>query len=294
MNRRQGHLSYADQPGLLDRVFSLLDLAFPGLPDGARMLEPLGLRWDHASTPFLVIEDDQILSHVGVLEVPMFLDGVERLVGGIHAVCTHPRHRRRGYFRLAMEEALAWCDERYATTLLIGGPPQLYEPFGFRVVHESRFVAPVEKPAKASGRNSLRRLALDHPADLCILHRLLDNRAPISRHLGVVRERAVFLFTQGAQPMWYAEDIDAIFCMQIASETLCIYDLVATRIPTLDEVLECIDTPLKQVEVYFIPDQLDTWLTSQRHMVDEDSWLMARGDFPDFGGGLMLPRSCRF
>lgn len=164
-------------------MFSLLDLAFPGLPAHVRALEPLGLRWDQVSAPFLVTDGDQPLAHVGVLEVPMVLDGRERLVGGIHAVCTHPNHRRRGYFRLAMDEALAWCDERYATALLIAGDSELYEPFGFHVVRESRFVTPVCRSANTPDRQSLRRLDLDQPADLRLLHRLLEERAPVSHRL---------------------------------------------------------------------------------------------------------------
>jgi len=286
--------SYADEPGLLERVFLLLDVVFPGLPAHARALEPLGLRWDQVSKPFLVTDGDQPLAHVGVLEVPMVLDGRETLVGGIHAVCTHPNHRRRGYFRLAMEEALAWCDERYATALLIGGDSKLYEPFGFREVRESRFVAHVCRSTNAPHRQRLRQLALDQPADLRLLHRLLDKRVPVSRRLGVMRERGVFLFTQAKQPMWYAEDMDAILCIEITDETLRLYDLVATRIPTLEEVIDRIDSPLKRVEVYFTPDQLDIPLSPEPHMVDVDSWLMARGDFPGSQGGLILPRTARF
>ncbi len=294
MDHRLSRRSYADGPGLLERVFSLLELAFPGLSAHARALEPLGLRWDQVSTPFLVTDGDQPLAHVGVLEVPMVLDGCERLVGGIHAVCTHPNHRRRGYFRLAMDEALAWCDERYATTLLIAGDSELYEPFGFRVVRESRFVAPACRSANTPDRQRLRRLDLDQPADLRLLHRLLDERAPVSRRLGVVREHGVFLFTQAKQPMWYAEDLDAILCLEIADATLHLRDLVATRIPTLQEVIDRIDSPLERVEVYFTPDQLNAPLAPEPHVVDGDSLLMVRGEFPRPHSDVMLPSTARF
>ncbi len=294
MDRKLYRRSYADEPGLLERVYSLLDLAFPGLSAHARALGPLGLRWDQISTPFLVTNGDQPLAHVGVLEVPMVLDGRERLVGGIHAVCTHPNHRRRGYFRLTMDAALAWCDERYRTTLLIGGYSGLYEPLGFRLVRESRFVATVCRSGRTPHRQRLRRLDLDQPADLRILHRLLDERAPVSRRLGVVRERGVFLFTQAKQPMWYAEDLDTILCLEVADATLHLYDLVATRIPTLQEVVDRIDSRLKRVEVYFTPDQLEAQLAPEPHVVDRDSLLMARGEFLRPQDDVMLPGTARF
>ncbi len=285
---------YADEPGLLEQVFSLLDLAFPGLSARARVLEPLGLRWDRVSTPFLVTDGCQPLAHVGVLEVPMVLEGRERLVGGIHAVCTHPNHRRRGYFRLAMNDALAWCDERYATTLLIAGDSAMYEPFGFRLVRESRFVARACRSAKAPSRQRLRLLDLGKPTGLRLLYRLLDERAPVSRRLGVVRECAVFLFAQANQPMWYAEDLDAILCLKVVDETLRLNDLVATRIPTLQEVIDRVDAPVKRAEVYFTPDQLYAPLNPEPHVVDGESLLMARGKFPGPQGDVMLPSTARF
>lgn len=294
MDRRLHRRSYADEPGLLERVFSLLDLAFPGLPAHARALEPFGLQWDQISAPFLVTDGDRPLAHVGVLEVPIVLDGCERLVGGIHAVCTHPNHRRRGYFRLAMDEALAWCDERYVTTLLIAGDSELYKPFGFHVVKESRFVAPACRSANTPDSQRLRRLDLDQPADLRLLHRLLDERASVSRRLGVVRESGVFLFTQAKQPMWYAEDLDTILCLEVADATLHLYDLVATRIPTLQEVVDRIDSRLKRVEVYFTPDQLEAQLAPEPHVVDRDSLLMARGEFLRPQDDVMLPGTARF
>ncbi len=294
MAHRFGRHNYADEPGLLERVFSLLDHAFRDLSAHARALEPLGLRWDKVSTPFLVTDGARPLAHVGVLEVPMILDGRERLVGGLHAVCTHPDYRRRGLFRAAMGEALAWCDERYATALLIAERSELYEPFGFRLVRESRFVAPVTRSENTPDGPRLRQLDLGKPSDLRLLHRLLDQRAAVSRQLGVVREHGVFLFTQAKEPMWYAEDLDAILCFKIVGSTLRIQDVVATRMPTLQALIDRIDPSPTHVEVYFTPDRLEASLTAEPHIVDGDSLLMARGEFPDHGPDFMLPITARF
>ncbi|UCE62112.1 MAG: GNAT family N-acetyltransferase [Phycisphaerales bacterium] len=294
MNRETCRRDYADDPRLLQHVFSLLDLAFPGLAAHARALQPIGLSWDEVSTPFLIFDGDRSISHVGVLEIPMIVDGQEMLIGGIHAVCTHPDHRRRGYFRLVMDEALAWCDERYATAMLIAGTPEIYEPFGFRVLRESRFVAPIRRSAGAQDGTRLRQLDLRLPDDLRCLHRLLDQRAPVSQRLGVIRERAVFPFQQAHKPMWYAEDLDAVLCFEIGDATLRLYDVVATRIPTFQQIVDRIDLPLERVEVYFAPDQLDATLSPQLHVLEENSYLMVRGEFPCGHSEIMLPRTARF
>ena len=104
MKRGPYRHSYADEPGLREQVFALMDVAFPGLAAHARALEPFGLRWDQVSTPFLLADGDQLVGHVGVLEMPLVIDGQAVSVGGVHTVCTHPEHRRRGYFRLLMNQ----------------------------------------------------------------------------------------------------------------------------------------------------------------------------------------------
>ncbi len=94
--------------------------------------------------------------------------------------------------------------------------------------------------------------------------------------------------------MWYAEDLDAILCFKIEDATLRLYDLVAIQIPTLEQVISRIDAPLKRVEVYFTPDQIDAQLAPEPHVVDGDSRLMVRGEFPEPQADLMLPRTARF
>lgn len=293
MNDTAYQRSYADDTDLLGRVFALLDLSFPGLSSHARGLERFGLHWDQVSTPFVLSHDDRVLTHVGVLEMPMIVDGREVLVGGIHAACTHPNHRRRGYFRSVIEAALAWCDTRYATQMLIAGEPEIYEPFGFRVVQECRFVSLEHRTPKTPTTRKLRQLDLDKPDDLSLLHRLLDERSPVSRRLGVVRERDVFLFCQATRPMWYAEDLDAILCVQADESTLRVHDIVATRVPSLWQLIDCMASSFQRVEVYFVPDQLDAHLTPEPHVVDGDSLLMARGERSGLHGELMLPRTAR-
>ncbi|WP_437591758.1 hypothetical protein [Sorangium sp. So ce1000] len=52
-----------------------------------------------------------------------------------------PAHRRQGHFASAMRAALAFCDERYPSALLCTAQPELYPPFGFRLVDEHKVVA---------------------------------------------------------------------------------------------------------------------------------------------------------
>ncbi len=290
MNAKQHN--YRDDPTLLKRVFVLLDSAFPGLPNHARSLEYLGLHWDKISTPFLFIENDEVLSHVGILEVPMVIDGREIIVGGIHAVATHPGYRRRGLYRKVMTEAMAWCDERYDIQMLIAGVPKLYEQFGFKVIQESVFRGSVRQNRGTTG--SPRQLDLGQADDTPLLLDLLNRRVPVSQKLGVVREQAVFLFTRAARPLGYFEELNAIICYDIKGTTLFLYDVVAEGIPTLQSIINHVGSTIEEVIVYFVPDRLKADLIPERHLLRGDSYLMAKGLPFEGTGPLILPVSARF
>ena len=278
-------------PQLLDEVFGLLDLAFPGaeLPRKERDARRLGGRWDAISTPFVQRVDGALVSHVGVLSHRMAVNGRPFAVGGVHGVATHPERRRRGHYRAAMEEALAWADARWDALELSTAEPELYEPFGFRVLDEHRFVG----RGRGGGRAGLRRLDYASPADVELLQGLLGRRAPVSHRLGVVEPGDVFLFVESWRPPLYADDLDAAFALEIEGTTVRLYDVVAPVIPPLASLWDRLPREIQRVEVYFAPDRLDAELNPEPHVLDGDDHFMVRGAFPVPDGPFMLPRSAR-
>ncbi len=120
--------SYSSDPTLFERLFDLIDIAFPYLREMARSGPGLGPPWEAQSTPFVRFDGDIAVTHVGLWEIPFVLMGRQVRVGGIHAVCTRPEYRRRGYFRQVMQEALSYCDRRYETVLLYTAHPELNSP----------------------------------------------------------------------------------------------------------------------------------------------------------------------
>jgi GNAT superfamily N-acetyltransferase len=184
-----GH--YRDNPDLLRQIFELLDLAFPELSLSAqeRAARPLGCHWEEISTPFVYWDGERPVSHVGVLEIPMVLEGREVRAGGVHAVCTHPDFRGRGLYKTLMSDVMRWCEGRYQTLVLTTSQPLLYEPFGFRVMPECRFRGVL--PAAPAGQG-MRKLDFGRARDVALLRRVLPDRAPVSLSLGIVREQAVF------------------------------------------------------------------------------------------------------
>lgn len=282
--------SYADDPTLCDRIFDLLVTWIPELRAMRARAERLRWRWEDVSTPFVHERNGRILSHVGVLEETWVCHGEERRVGGIHAVCTLESERRRGLFGVLMEEALAHCDERYATLELSTESPQYYRPFGFRIVPEYDFRARVESNG---GRDGFRPLDLTSPDDLDRLDALLESRVPVSRSFGVVREKAVFKFNEGSGGrLRYCEALDLLAVMSIEeSSRLVLEDLVARELPDLATLLSWVREPVREVLFCFNPEHLDA--DARATPSEGGDVLMVRGEFP-FGGedmpvGMLAP-----
>ena len=310
--------SYLDDPELLGRVFELLETAFPGIGAHVEAAGVLGLDWGKTSTPFVRIEGGQIVSHVGVLALPLIIDGKEVSAAGIHAVCTHPDYRKRGYYRAVMSEAVEWWEQHFETAVLFTDSPGLYEPFGFRVVPESYFV--VSEVASGPSRTPIadsegylrhteaitpnRRNGMGHPQqrglrrldwscrdDVALLRRLVRERQPVSNRLGVASEEAVFAFNAVNMPMWYAEELDTIICFKQEGQTVRIFDVVASKLPTWAELAEYLPAGTDRVEIYFCPDGLGLESSAGPCAVSGDDVIMVRGPFVPDSQPKMFPRT---
>jgi len=282
---------FSADPYLFSALFDLLDLVFPGIRRGAEGIRTLGVSWESASTPFVRWADGRIVSHVGVIPLPLMVMGRRVTTATLHAVATHPDYRRRGYFRQAMEEALAYCAGRYETVLLTTEHPEYYTSFGFRHVQECRFVARIS----AAGGPGARLLELSRPADLALLHRLLAERETASNMVGVTGDKTVFMFNESGQPLYYVEALDAALCLEREGERLRLYDVVAPRMPPLDALAARLPWPIAEVEIYFSPDRLAVEAEATPYLLDHDgpSYLMVRGPFAAEGQPFTLPRSAR-
>jgi predicted N-acetyltransferase YhbS len=289
MSSERCRRSYADDPTLERRVFELLDTWFVGIEERRRETARIGGSWAHCSTPFVVEADGRIVSHAGLLEMPFVVEGERLTMGGVHGVCTLESERRRGHFRRIMEELLEFCEGRYETLELGTENPEYYEPFGFRVVPEHRFHARVEPVAGGGG---FRPFDLARPGELERLDRLLAERAPVSRRIGVVDEHEVFKFSEGIDDLHYCEALDCFAVYEREGAVLALYDVVAREIPPLEPLLGQIGGGIERVVLHFTPDRFDVATEPERFRWDGDHY-MVRGPFPLEGEHFMVPRSAR-
>ena len=280
------------QPERAVALFSLLDTVFPGIAQAAERIRGLGVSWEGASTPFVFEEAGAALAHVGLIELPLVLEGRETVVGSVHAVATRADQRGRGLYRAVMTRLLAWCESRFSTLVLTTEHPEYFTPFGFRHCPEAAFRLAVDH---AGPREPLRLLELSQPQDLALLHRLLSTREPLSHRLGVVREQAIFCFNMGRQDLWYSQALDALCCFERQGTGLRLLDLVAPRLPAWPQLLACLPGPLKEIIFEFSPDRLAPQALPQPRLLDHDgpSWLMVRGPWLPEGTPFTLPIPAR-
>lgn len=284
--------SFAEDPEFSPRLFDLLDIVFPGIRGTAEQARSLGASWESVSTPYVREEGGKIVSHVGVIGLDLVLMGNVARAGSIHAVATHPDHRRRGHYRRLMEEVLEDCAGRYDTLILTTEEPDLYEPFGFRVIQEHGFTVTCDSPG---GRDGLRLLDTRIADDVTLLFRLLETREPVSEVASLIHDSVVFCFNESRNPLHYAEDLDAIFVMKRVGTRLDLFNIVGQEVPSLAALLERIPEPIDQVAVAFSPDRLGVDARAAPWTFDHDgpSYLMARGPFAAEGTPFTLPRSGR-
>lgn len=283
---------YGRDPGLSAEVFTLLDRVFPGIAASARRIRDLGGVWERCSVPFVLREGNQVLCHVGLIPLTLWIQGRETPAATLHAVATRAECRGRGLYRAVMQELLAWAEERFPTLVLTTEHPEYFTDFGFSHRPESAFLLDLDHPG---GAGDLRPLDLGQPGDLAVLHRLLDGRAPLSRVLGVGPQREIFLFNESRGPLWYSEALDVLLVLEIVDGRLRLLDVVAQHLPAWEDLLACLPWPVTQVVFEFCPEGLVAGALPHARLFEHDgpSWLMVRGSWLPEGIPFTLPRSCR-
>lgn len=284
--------SYDKDPGLSAAVFNLLDEVFPGLSSAAGAMRALGACWEEVSTPYVRKEDGRIVAHVGVIELPLVLMGAPVRVGSVHAVATHPDHRRRGFYRELMQEVIASTSRRFDALLLTTENPEYYEPLGFRRIPESYFRLPLSHPG---GDTEPRRFRFEDRGDVALLQRLIATRQPVSRMAGLGPAYAVFCFNECHRGLLYSEALDVALAMELAGDRLILFDVAGPSLPSLAALLDCVPRPISEIIFRFSPDRFAPRAQAVEYLPDYGgpSYLMVRGPLAVEGRPFSLPRSGR-
>lgn len=252
-------MPYPDDERLRIGTIDLLGSVWGGLPRAIERARRWGADWFEHSQPFVEVDHNAVVAHVGVIDIPVVLNGNERSIAGVHAVCTRADLRGHGYLRRVMARALAWIDERYETAVLWANDPAIYRRFGFEVSAEATFHGPI---VAAPVTSAIRTLSVDDANDLDFLKARLRGRVAVSARCGA-REPGwlalinLALESTPSSTLAFLPELDAIVVHKRSGDALHILDIVAPQMPTLADVSARVANGASSVEISFSPESLD-------------------------------------
>ena len=125
------------KPGEFDEVTELVNLVFHGgRPDPPTMKDSYPMLFSNWNLPNLriILEDDKVVSHIGVSQREISVCSCRTKVGGLGSVCTHPDYRERGFATMLLEDTIKMLYAEGATVMIISGGRGLYQRAGCRSV----------------------------------------------------------------------------------------------------------------------------------------------------------------
>lgn len=214
--------------------------------------------WDATYKPFSYLQEGQVIANVSMFALPMFIKGEQIYAAGIQSVMTHPKYRRRGLMKQLLGKVLQEIDKQYECAMLFTEKPELYEPFGFRVVQQHLMTLLYDKIQSRS--SSLRKLDFYNEEDRQLIKEIIQNAQQLSMEFSPLNYQSSFYFNmydvKWNEKLYYSEKLDALIAFEVKDQVLKLFGVFAQIIPILDDVCAEITEPFTEIEFYFYPDEL--------------------------------------
>lgn len=252
----------------------LLEQSFPGITAAINRCSTLGFRWE-ASEIFTAEKNGQVIAHAALLECPILIEGRWHSIGALHAICTDANHQGQGLASELIQKALLWSQNLYATVLLFTEIPSFYEKLSFSKIQEYRFYLPIRKP---KGSQALRPVIAPQDNDLFI--RCFRDREDLSNKFwlkdnGIIASfNTLFSTYPSFWPLYYSSAIDGMISFIIKDKTLHLFDVVASKLPTLDAILDHLPTEINDLYFYFPPDRFTENAIPEPYLYDNGHLIM--------------------
>ncbi len=268
----------------------LLNESFPGIKDHIIRWEALGFSWE-SSKLFIKEEKGQVLSHVALCVCPIFIEGQWHKMGALHGICTQATHRRRGLATELIQEAVQWAKGHCEIVLLFTEIPAFYEKISFHRIPEHRFH--LSHPHQ-KGSQPLRPVVAPQDRDLfisCFREReSLSNRLWVKDNGRIASFNALFATYPTFWSVHYSPMIDGLISYLLEDKTLHLFDIVASKMPSLDVILDHIPAAIDDIYFYFSPDQLTNEAIPEPYLYD-NGHLLIHGSWPISNPFMISPLS---
>lgn len=234
--------------------------------------------WDSTYCPFTYFQKEKAAANVSMFSMPLLVEGKCIRAAGIQSVMTHPDHRGKGLMKKLFHHMLERLDQTYDCALLMTNQPGLYIPFGFQEAEQYSFKAAFMHPGRINA--SLKRLDLFQENGLTLTRHLFEKRQPLSERFWPMRYQSSFYLNMYSpffqERVYYSEDLNAILIYEVKEGILKLYDILAEKIPAMDDLAKQIPEAFNQIECHFCPDRFNDvdWTV---HTHTSRSKLMVRG-----------------
>ncbi len=134
------------------------------------------------------------------------------------------------------------------------------------------------------------------PEDDPLLLRCFQEREPLSNRVWIKDKGAIASFNTlfATYPTYwslsYSPAIDGLISYLIEGKTLHLLDVVASKIPSLDSILDHLPAPIDEIYFYFSPDRLTNAAVAEPYLYDKGH-LMVHGAWPCMEPFMISPLS---
>lgn len=252
--------------------------------------------WNPTYRPYTFFDGSKAVANVSVFTLPLMIGGKLVEAAGIQSVMTHPRYRKQGLMRQLCERMLEDIDRENETAWLFTETPELYTPFGFRVVPEHAFRAALEH-IPAQSETDLRRMDFEKKQDVELMRSCFATHQPLSRIFSPVYHASSFFLHMYnpvfQQKVHFSESLGALLVFEVREDTLHVYDMIGSRIPDIQELCAVMPEPFSTVILHFCPD-LFVEIPFVPVIHADGGYLMVRGRFEEGSVPLRIPMTAAF
>lgn len=235
--------------------------------------------WDETYSPVTLFEEDEAIANVSMFSMPMMVGGERIKAAGIQSVMTHPNYRNKGFMKKLFGEVLQKIDEEYNYSFLFTETPELYTPFGFKVVKE--YIATMQYEKSEQRLSSIRKLDFFDEKNVQLIKDIFENKERLSRVFAPLHYQSSFYLNmydeKWNKKLYFSEELNAILVYEIEEGVLKLYGVISELMPILDELCAVIPEAFHTIEFYFSPDQLGVE-DADLKLYESKKRLMVRGE----------------
>ena len=244
--------------------------------------------WDDDYSPYSYFVGDRLVASLCIYTMPAFVNGEACRVAQVSGVGTLPEYRLQGLNRRLHETALSEALPRHRFVFLYADDEAVafYRKCGFRPV--PAHAALVRLPAVMADAR-IEKLDVNDVAVRESLYRLACERAPISRTFSTMNPKLVMFHAlyRLRDHAYRIAALDAVVFMKREAEKVVVYDVLARKLPTFEQLAPFLATDgAREVELRFPVDGLQAPAARLRELAGQNVHVM--GGF-DLGAQPIFP-----